>query len=152
METAKELGTTELFQGLKPDDLAHFAGIASEKRFGPDEVVYDAGGAGDSLYVIVEGSFTVRVNDENDEEVDVATLKAGSYFGEMEVIGGFNRTASVVALSDARCYNFDAGGLLSLLKQNDTLAAHFYREICRGVIKRLKATTRDMGYFKSRAG
>ncbi|MEZ4273259.1 MAG: cyclic nucleotide-binding domain-containing protein [Myxococcota bacterium] len=105
----------------------------------------------DSLFVIVTGNFVVRVVDDQDDEVDVAVLKPGSYFGEMEVIGGFNRTAAVVSQDDGRCYRFDASGLLALLKQRESLAAHFYRQMSLGLIKRLKNTTRDMGYFKARA-
>lgn len=151
MDTAKELGETSLFAGLGPDDLAAFAGIALEKEFGPEELVYEAGSAGDSLYVIIEGEFAVRVVDEHGDEVDVAVLKPGTYFGEMEVVGGINRTAAIVSQADGRCYRFDAAQLLSLLKRNHHLAAHFYREVCKGLITRLKNTTRDMGYFKSRA-
>ena len=151
MNTAKDLATTELFKELSTDLLAAFAAVAREAKFEPGQVVYETGSAGDSFFVIVEGEFVVRVKDDHGEDVDVATLKAGSYFGEMEVLGGMNRTASVVSDADSRCYRFDAATLLDLLKRNDKLAAHFYRHICRELIKRLKSTTRDMGYFKSRA-
>ena len=52
---------------------------------------------------------------------------------------------------DSRCYRFDASKVLELLKRNDTVAAHFYRQVCRELIRRLRSTTRDMGYFKARA-
>lgn len=151
MNTAKELAETSLFNGMDQDDLAAFAGIAREVKFGPEDAVYQADTAGDSFYVIVEGSVRVQVIDEHDEEVTVATLKAGSYFGEMEVIGGMNRTAAVISEEDTRCYCFDASSVLDLLKRNDRVASHFYRQVCRELIRRLKSTTRDMGYFKSRS-
>ncbi len=151
MDTAKELGETTLFAGLESEDLGNCAGIATETTFGPEEAVYETGSAGDSMFVIVEGEFVVRVTDEHEEEVDVATLKPGSYFGEMEVVGGINRTASIVSTGDGRCYQFDASTLLGLLKRHDHLAAHFYREICKGLVQRLTNTTRDLGYFKARA-
>ena len=152
MNTANELAITELFKDLQADLLAGFAAVAREAKFDPGQVVYEADSAGDSLFVIVEGEFVVRMHDEHGEEVDVATLKPGSYFGEMEVIGGMNRTAAVVSGGEGRCYRFDATTLVDLLKRNEKLAAHFYRHVCRELIKRLKSTTRDMGYFKSRVG
>lgn len=151
METAKELADNQLFSGLSSESLASFAGIATEATYGPEEMVYQDGSAGDSLFAIVDGQFLVRVSDEQGDEVDVARLRPGTYFGEMEVIGGFNRTAAIVSETDSRCYRFDASALLDLLKRNDHLAAHFYRQISRGLAQRLKATTRDMGYFKARA-
>ncbi len=152
MNTAKELAQTQLFEGLPADDLAAFAGIAQEVKFGPEETVYETGSAGDSFFAIVEGSFRVRVTDDNGDEVDVATLKTGSYFGEMEVIGAMGRTAAVVSAEDARCYKFDAMAVGDLLKRNHAIAAHFYRQVCLELIRRLKSTTRDVGYFRARAG
>jgi CRP-like cAMP-binding protein len=152
MNTANELAASELFKDLPTEQLAGFAAIAREAKYEPGQVVYEAESAGDSLFVIVAGEFVVRVKDERGEEVDVATLKPGSYFGEMEVIGGMNRTAAVVSDVEGRCYRFDATTLIDLMKRNEKLAAHFYHHVCRELIKRLRSTTRDMGYFKSRAG
>ena len=42
--------------------------------------------------------------------------------------------------------------VIDLLKRDAPLAAHFYRGVTRELIKRLRNTTRDMGYFKARAG
>ncbi|MEM6731011.1 MAG: cyclic nucleotide-binding domain-containing protein [Myxococcota bacterium] len=151
MDTAKELATSELFEGLEAEDIAAFANIAQEVRYQPEEQVFSPGSAGDALYVIAEGNFVVRVKDEDGEEVDVAALKPGTYFGEMEVIGGMNRAAAIVSVDDGRCYRFDASELLSMLKTKHHLAAHFYRQVARELIKRLRNTTRDMGYFKARA-
>lgn len=152
MNTAMELAETELFKDLSADQLASFAAIAREVKFDAGQLAYDVGAAGDSLYAIVAGEFAVRLRDENGEDVDVATLKAGSNFGEMEIVGGMNRTAAVVAETDGRCYRFEAAELLALLKQNNALAAHFYRQVARELVRRLRNTTRDMGYFKARAG
>jgi len=151
VDTANVLKKSQLFEGLDGDGLAAFAGIASEANFGPEELVYESGHAGDSLFVIVEGEFVVRVLDENQDEVDVAVLRPGSYFGEMEVFGGMNRTAAIVSQSDGRCCRFDAAEFLALLKGDDRLGAHVYKEVCKGLITRLQHTTRDTGYFKSRA-
>lgn len=151
MNTSIELAETELFKGLTPDALSIFASIAHEERFEPTQIVYSGGSPGDSLYVIVQGAFVVRITDEGGDDVEVATLKAGSYFGEMEVIGGMSRTASVMSAGAGRCYRFDAGELLATLNGNAVLAAHFYGQVSRELIRRLKNTTRDMGYFKVRA-
>lgn len=151
MDTTAELAQTELFADLDADSVAKFAAIATSVSFGPEDVVYEAGSAGDSLFIIADGDFVVRVSDDEDEEVDVATLHKGTYFGEMEVVGGMNRTAAIVSAGDGRCFRFDAAKLIALLKSNHDLAAHFYREVSKGLIKRLRNTTRDMGYFKMRA-
>ena len=151
MDVGLELAKIELFAGLPAEDLAAIVLIAQPVRFEPSQVIYRTGDAGDALYVIVEGTVTVRTHDENGDEVEVARLKAGSYFGEMEVIGGMTRTASIVAESDGRGYRLVGNALLDALGRSDRLAAHFYRQISRELVRRLRNTTRDMGYFKTRA-
>jgi CRP-like cAMP-binding protein len=151
MNTAMELAGTELMSGLSEPELASFAAIAREVKLEPGQQVYEIGSAGDSLYVIVKGEFIVRVRDDNGDEVDVATLKPGSYFGEMEIVGGMSRTASVVCDGEGRCYRFEAAELLALLKRDTALAAEFYSRVARELVRRLRHTTRDMGYFKARA-
>ncbi|MEO1483583.1 MAG: cyclic nucleotide-binding domain-containing protein [Myxococcota bacterium] len=151
MDTAKELADSELFEGLGAEEIAAFANIAQEVRYEPEEQVFGPGSAGDALFVIAEGTFMVRVTDDEGEEVDVASLGNGTYFGEMEVIGGTNRTAAIVSAGDGRCYRFDASELLALLSAKPPLAAHFYRQVARELVKRLRHTTRDMGFFKARA-
>ena len=151
MNTAIELAENELFKGLTAEQLASFAAIAREVKLEPGQVVYEGGAAGDSLYAIAAGNFIVRMKDDSGDEVDVATLKPGSYFGEMEIIGGMNRTAGIVSDGEGRCYRFEVSELLALLKQNAVLAAHFYHQVARELVRRLRNTTRDMGYFKARA-
>ena len=151
MNAAIDLAKTKLFSGLDEAQIADFAAIAAEQQFAPQEVVYNEGSAGDSLYIIAEGEFTVRTKDDDGAQVDVATLRAGTYFGEMEVVGGINRTASVVAKGEAKTYRFDAGALNQLLGNKPELAAHIYKQFAKELIKRLRDTTQHMGYFKARA-
>ena len=136
MDVGAELAKTELFQGVRAEDLASIVLIAQAVKLEPAEVVYKVGDAGDSLYVIVEGTVVVRTQDENGEEIDVARLKAGSYFGEMEVIGGMNRTAAIVAETDGRAYRLAGNAFLEVLGRSDRLAAQVYRQISRELIRR----------------
>jgi CRP-like cAMP-binding protein len=151
VDIGAEIAKIDLFAGQRAEDLAALVSIAQPVRFEPAQTIYRAGDAGDSLYVIVEGAVVVRVQDDNGEDVDVARLKAGSYFGEMEVIGGTTRTAAIVGETDGRAYRFAGNVLLDLLGRSDRLAAHFYRQLSCELVRRLKNTTRDMGYFKARA-
>ncbi len=152
MDIARSLTASELFDGVRPEDLAALVGIAQRLAFAPEQTVYEPDSAGDSMYVIVEGVFVVRVRDEHGDEVDIVRLKPGSYFGEMELIGGMNRTAAVISEGDGVCIRLDAVALLDVLKRSDRLAAFFYRQVSRELVRRLRNTTRDMGYFKARAG
>ena len=151
MDTATALTNSALFEGARPEDVAALVAIATRVRFGPQERVYEAGSVGDALYIIAEGLFTVLVQDEHGDEIEVARLKPGTSFGEMEVIGGMNRTATVMSETDGACIRLEAMALNDVLRRSDRLAAHFYRRVSEELVRRLRDTTRSMGYFKARA-
>jgi potassium efflux system protein len=69
-------------------------------RFGPNDVIVEQGEAGDSLFVIVEGVVCVQVHSDDGKTKEVARLGAGNFFGEMALLTGEERTATVIALVD----------------------------------------------------
>jgi CRP-like cAMP-binding protein len=68
------------------------------RRFGRDERVITQGGEGRTFYVVAQGSVSVRAGHP---EVEVARLGRGQYFGEMSLLTGEHRAASVIALEDS---------------------------------------------------
>ena len=73
---------------------------ASSRLFGDGETIVAQADPGESAYVIAEGRARVSL-DRGDTEV--AVLSAGQYFGEMSLLTGEARTATVRARGDARC-------------------------------------------------
>ena len=65
------------------------------------EVVFRQNDYSESLYMILEGSFEVLVKPDNGAEGAVATMGAGEFFGEMSLISGRRRTATIRAVSAA---------------------------------------------------
>lgn len=107
--------TFELF--LPPDlvqlNLNNSMGIAHE-HFEPGQDIFHQGDLGDRIYIIAKGEAEV-LRHENDEEVSLATLGAGEYFGEMALLNHTTRNATV------RCVQ--AMDVLSLPKNDFSLLA-----------------------------
>jgi len=75
------------------------------------------------LYLITQGKAEVRVSvDGNESSEQVATLKAGDFFGEMGLMTGEPRTATVIALSDVECYRLDKETFQSIIKSRPKIA------------------------------
>ncbi len=100
---------------------AHIADGLRHVVFGAGETILRAGDAGDSLFIIRSGHVSVRIC-VDDLEKDVATLAEGEFFGEMSLLTGEPRRATVVAKSDTECYVIDRALFQQLLQRNATLA------------------------------
>jgi len=95
---AESLREIPLFADLSKRDVKRLVESMHEKSFRAGEAVVAEGDGGIGFFVILEGS--ARVNQGG---MDRGTLAAGDYFGEMALIDGDDRAASVVAEGDLRC-------------------------------------------------
>jgi CRP-like cAMP-binding protein len=90
--------------------------------FAPGEPVVVQGALADSLYVVESGELGVFVDGDNGGLVEVGALGPGDAFGEMALLTGEPRTATVRAATEASLYRIDKEALAPLLKDNPTLA------------------------------
>ncbi|MFN2545373.1 MAG: cyclic nucleotide-binding domain-containing protein [Actinomycetota bacterium] len=86
------LARVPLFQGLSKRHLKAVAGIASEEHFDEKASIAKEGERGDEFYVIVAGQAKVVRRGRT-----VASLMPGDFFGEIALLDGGPRTASVIA-------------------------------------------------------
>jgi len=90
-----------LFECLSDAQIENLVKDARLNHFGRDERVIQEGAEGDSMFVLLRGAAQVSVS-KNGSSIPVATLSAGDCFGEMSLLTGERRTATVRAESD--CY------------------------------------------------
>src|SRR6266704_1434582 len=95
-----------LFGCLSDEQLDHLVKRARLNTFGRGEPVIEEGAAGDSMFVLLRGAANVFVS-KNGSTIQVASLGAGDCFGEMSLLTGEPRSATVRA--DADCYVMEIG-------------------------------------------
>jgi CRP-like cAMP-binding protein len=83
-----------LFSSCTDDELARVAGLAAPRTAESGDLLCTEGAPGDEFFVIVEGSAETSVGGDK-----VGDLGAGSFFGEMALIDGGDRTATIRATS-----------------------------------------------------
>jgi EAL domain-containing protein (putative c-di-GMP-specific phosphodiesterase class I) len=86
--------------------------------FPKDSLIFRAGDPGDAAYIIEEGRVLVYLEAE-DKEVPLTTLGRGEIFGEMSIIDGRARSASVKAIEDCRINVVSKGQLLERIQTAD---------------------------------
>jgi small-conductance mechanosensitive channel/CRP-like cAMP-binding protein len=89
-------------------------------RFGRGEKVLQEGDAGESMFILLSGEARVFVR-AGDHETLVATLHAGDYCGEMSLLTGAPRNATVIARTDCEMWEIEKPVLAELLQKNETL-------------------------------
>src|SRR5881227_2125746 len=95
-----------LFECLSDEQLDHLIKQARLNIFGRGEPVIEEGSPGDSMFVLLRGEANVLVS-KNGSTIQVATLNSGDCFGEMSLLTGEPRSATVRA--DADCYVMEIG-------------------------------------------
>ena len=116
------LQQVDIFADLAPADIDMLTASMKERVFRPGAAVIRAGEAGESMFVVSEGLVSVRIKAAEDE-VDVARLGPGDFFGEMSVLTGEARSATVIALSDAVVCEIDKAAVAELLEHSPEAAA-----------------------------
>jgi CRP-like cAMP-binding protein len=108
------------FAPLGADERAHLAASLRHEIYGVGEVIIRAGERGESMYVVRSGSVAVRIG-VNGLEKEVATIGVGEFFGEMSLMTGEPRRATIVARVDVDCYVLDRSAFQEIIEKNASL-------------------------------
>lgn len=97
----------EMFAQLSADDRMRLAEGMRPAPFGRGEIITRQDSAAHWLYVLTKGEVEVRIRGEGGVEKLVTRMSAPNVFGEMGVMTGERRTASVIAATEVECYRID---------------------------------------------
>lgn len=117
---------------LNDDELAILADRMKHVIFGPNESIVRQGEEGDSMFVLLRGSVSVVLNDGHGRMEQVATLGPGGFFGEMSLMTGDKRTATVIAVEEVESVELQKDSVADILQKRSELA----REISTVLEKR----------------
>ena len=89
-----------------------------ERTFNGGEVIIREGDSGNTFFQLLEGRVGVFKNYDKADEVQVAVIEPGQYFGEMAVIENYPRSSTVVAIGDVKVVEIPAEALNEYFTQN----------------------------------
>jgi CRP-like cAMP-binding protein/thioredoxin reductase/Fe-S-cluster-containing hydrogenase component 2 len=101
-----------MFSTLQPVQIREFLIHAGLHYLKPGEVVFERGDATNSLYTVLDGEVGIQINPDNPNEM--VRLGSGQFFGEMGLISGRKRTATVVATQPALLFEVERNTILKL--------------------------------------
>ncbi len=106
---------------LTDEDRAQIAHSVSIKDYSESEFIVKEGNPGASLFIIISGLCEVLITDKNNDLEQVATLERGDFFGEMSLLTGEPRKASVRVLEDATAVKLEKATFSAILMANPSI-------------------------------
>ena len=112
------LNDVPLFEALTAEDRQKIAEKASIQEYGAGEVIVHQNAPGDSLYVILSGACGILLEKSGGKSRKVATIAKGEFFGEMSLLTGEARKATVKAMEYATVARVDKALFSTFLSSN----------------------------------
>lgn len=123
------LRRVSLFSGLKEDELDALAEVTARKTFQRHSVILLAEEEGNSLFIIQKGRVKVSILSEDGREIVLTLLGDGEFFGEMSLLDGLPRSATVIALEDTEALMLRREDLLRLIERTPQIAIKLMAEL-----------------------
>lgn len=129
-----------LFHGLGQEELTKLVEVAELATFDAGGVVFQEGDAGESMYVVVSGRFSVSRKDSFGNDVRLAVVGDGEVFGEIALLEHVRRTATVRALMPSVTLSFGR----RVLERCPNLTMKLYQNMALMLARRLRLTTDEL--------
>lgn len=130
------LKLVSVFSSLTPSELEELSKIAINKRYKKNSLFFLKDDIGTYLFIIKKGSCKVVVEHETGKEIILSILYPKDIFGEMSLLDGKPRSASVIAREDCKVLIITRSKFLSFLKTNPSISI----KILETISERLRKT------------
>jgi small-conductance mechanosensitive channel/CRP-like cAMP-binding protein len=138
-DRAKLLERVELFgRSLNESELKRLAGLMAPRLFPAAAALLVEGEPGGSMLVLAEGLLEVRKRRDDGSELVLGKVQAGEFVGEMSLLTGEPRSASVVALTETLAYEITHEHLADLLAARPAISEALSEIVA---LRRLRTTT-----------
>lgn len=133
-----------LFSGLSREDIAKILGKLEERSFASGTTIFSQGDKGDSFYFIQSGAVQVVLEGAGGRSESIAVLGPQDWFGEMALLSGEPRSATIIAVKDSTVWRLSRDSWDELIDKHPTWLLHF----CATLSKRLSRV--EQQYSKGR--
>jgi CRP-like cAMP-binding protein len=113
-----------VFADLDPADVQTVAEMMRERTYHAGDTVIAEGASGDGFFVVESGEAEVTVHGQPQ-----GTIEPGDCFGEIALLTGSERAATITATSDLRCYSLTPAEFRTVVEGNPTIAWQVYQSM-----------------------
>jgi CRP-like cAMP-binding protein len=136
-----------LLNPLSDENREKIAQEATIEDYGDGEIIVQHGADGDSLYIILDGASEVLFEKEGQAPKKMATINKGDFFGEMSLLTGAVRSATVKALEYATVIRVDKALFSTILASNPDII----EQLGKVVAQRQQDLSNEANKFKDKS-
>jgi hypothetical protein len=144
-QVERERAASHFFAEFPQGALEQLLYSAAVRSFDPEDVIVQEGDPGTSFFLIADGDVVVHTNDPSGKPMVLAQLGAGEFFGEVAVLTGKPRTATIVAKTPATVIEISGVDLDRIVAEYPdvrTVLQHFYEQRARATVEAMLARIR----------
>jgi CRP/FNR family cyclic AMP-dependent transcriptional regulator len=139
-----------LFKDLSEDEIKIIEQAVTNESYGPGEEVFSQGARANDLFLIQSGTVKIHQLADSDDSVEITRIGAGAHFGEMSFLDGEVRSASATSLEQTDLIKINYDKLSEIMIEHPGMAAHFYRQFAIFLCGRMRVTTKDLSFSRSK--
>lgn len=142
----KELQASSLFKKFPHEALEHVLASTSLKSYQEGDIIVTEGEDGSSLFLLVSGQVKVFTKGERGEHIQLAELGPGDFFGEVSLLTGRPRTATITAKTTVNAIELDRKSMLEIIDQHPDVKAileKFYESRAQATVETIIQRMRE---------
>jgi CRP-like cAMP-binding protein len=145
-QAAALLARSPLFGNLDESELLGLGACARRRTYRKGEYIFHQGDAGDAMFVLTEGSVKVIFASEEGDEMILATLRPPEIFGELALVDGGPRSASIKTLEPTTVLALSRAALLDLMSREPAVTDVVLRTFGR-LVRQLISQASDLVFM-----
>ncbi len=131
MSSSEFLSYVPIFSDLPIETLKMIENIGTRKMYKKNDVVLMEEEAGTALFVIINGKVKVARSSTDGREVILTILSESDFFGEMAILDGLTRSATVTAIEESELFLIQRNDFLNLLREYPEISISLLQELTK---------------------
>jgi SulP family sulfate permease len=141
-DTAIPLKGVDAFSELSPSELEHLETYLETRDYTDGEIIFSQGSEADGMYALSRGRAHIIIHLDTDETRRIGSLCPGSIFGEMAILDGKSRSATLIAEGEISCRFLALEKLEQIKKESPPLAHRLLSGLALELSKRIRLANR----------
>ncbi len=135
MDIVELVRAVPIFGDLDENEIKKVAEIGINRKFSKNGIVFLEEEEGAALFIIISGKVKIVRTDDDGGEVILSILGSGDFFGEIAILDGLPRSATVVSIDNSELFMIHRRGFLQVVEKAPQVAISLLRELTRRLRK-----------------